>query len=85
MENTKEQFKKLICKFLSEKLNKKIEISDIKWSENYIESGYLDSLDIYSLLLYLEDGMSIELPLENIIGDFPTSFHELYNRCLQKK
>jgi acyl carrier protein len=73
-----EEFKLLITNFLNEKSKNKISSEEIEWAGNFIEKGYLDSLDVYNLLLYLEENLSVELELSDLIADFPSSFASLY-------
>ena len=72
-----ETYKQTICSFLSEKYDRQIEELDVDWDADIFNSGYLDSLDIYKLLLELEENLGVELPLSRLIGDFPRTFEAL--------
>ena len=84
-EITMEEFKHCIWQFLSKNKEKSISLSEIKWNENFFHQGYIDSLDFYNLIMYLEKSLSIELPLSEIIADFPSTFEELHMRVNENK
>ena len=80
-----EEFKNYVWQFLSEEKKKSMSFSEIKWNENYFYQGYIDSLDFYNLIMYLEKSLCIELPLSDIIADFPSTFEDLYLKVSENK
>ena len=73
-------YKDAIIKFMSEKLGAPVSENEIEWDENFIEVGYLDSLDIYRLLMFLEKQLKTDLDISALIEDFPVSFKSLYSK-----
>lgn len=71
-------YKDAIIEFMSEKLGSSVSEDEIEWDENFIEIGYLDSLDIYRLLMFLEEQLKTDLDISELIADFPASFKSLY-------
>lgn len=63
--------------------NSGIEKTHINVEKNFVEAGYLDSLDIYNLLLSLEKDSGEKLNLTELVGDFPCTISKLVSR-LQK-
>lgn len=73
-------YKDAIIEFMSEKLGSSVSEDEIEWDENFIEIGYLDSLDIYRLLMFLEKQLKTDLDISELIEDFPASFKSLYSK-----
>lgn len=80
----REKFEEAIIRFLNNRLDQSVNEDDIDWTGNMFDSGYLDSLGIYQLLLYLEQEFSISLPLSDLLENFPSSLNELFIRLLNK-
>lgn len=49
------------------------------WTDNYFALGYLDSLEFFQFILFLEQHLGIEIDIGHIIETSPSSFMTLYS------
>jgi acyl carrier protein len=77
-----EDFKNCVWQFLNQEKGQSILIDEIKWEENFFHEGYIDSLGFYNLLVYLEEMLSVKLPLSKIMEEFPLTFSDMYKTIL---
>lgn len=80
----REKFEEAIIRFLNDRFDQSIKEGDIDWNSNMFDSGHLDSLGIYHLLLHLEQELLISLPLSDLVDNFPSSLNDLYSKLLKK-
>ena len=56
---------------------KGLETAQIDWDKPIADAGYLDSLGTIELLMHVEQNLDVELPLSEMLEDFPTTLNNL--------
>ena len=74
----KDDFRDAIVFFLNLRNSTSLRASDIAWTSKLLEDGYLDSLGVYDLFIFLEQKFRIEVPLDRLVLDFPSTLEDLY-------
>lgn len=70
--------RKSILEFMSEYQG--LDSSQIDWDLPIGESAFLDSVSTIEFLMYLETKLSVNLPLSDMLSDFPKTLNMLGHR-----
>ena len=79
----KGQNKLIIKAFLENELETSFRTEEIDWECDFIEAGYLDSLALYKLLVFIEVNLKIKLPIADLVANMPRSFSEIFERIIE--
>lgn len=80
----KEQFVENFCLFL-QSLNLNSDISNLETTTNLMESGYLDSLSMVEVIIFIENMIGEEISIENYqLSNFYT-IEDIYNTFINNE
>lgn len=77
--NMNEQYKVAVLNFFASRKQNTPLGTDSFWTDNYFALGYLDSLEFFQFILFLEQNLELEIDIGHIIELAPHSFEMLHS------
>lgn len=74
-----ENYRSAVVNFFAAKKQNVPLKTDSFWTDNYFALGYLDSLEFFQLIIFLEENLGIEIDIGYILERSPNSFVKLHS------